>query len=166
MDLQNEIAIAEDRVQLSVAHIEGMEKLVANEKEKIAKLKGQIKSDKYNPQLEDQLTGQIHQLERYEGELASKKLEQKDAKQTLVQAGTAKREYTAKLGQVFHVRELGVNKDGKFTIGLEYLTECSKYQYLCPLPEKQRKALRNVLSKEKLPESCLSYSEIVEGAND
>ncbi|MGE0173668.1 MAG: hypothetical protein AB7T49_12800 [Oligoflexales bacterium] len=160
MELQNDLSLLEDRLQLSKGYIEDLEKAVALQKKKIAKVKELLTIDKYNPELEDKRTGFTHELERFENDLAEKKRLQSETAKNLAETQSAKSEFTSKLKKVFLVRELGINKESGYSIGLEYLTECNRYQYLCPLPPEQREALKKVLPKDKLPESCLNYTTI------
>lgn len=156
-------ALAEDAVALARDAITKSKKQISADEGKLQILNKKIQSSEYSPELLSERDALKAQIKLYREQLATSEGQEQSSQKLLVTSKKRIESIRKKVESIFTVTMVPDPEGGprKLLAKIEWKSACPKYRVLCPLPEKDLKTLKALITEVDDPDlACERYTRI------
>lgn len=143
------------------------QKVVQLEREvkRLSKLKSPLLAraevERYDIQLEEEIAGIVNKIDIIDNQLKLGKEELDRNTPALARADRELADFRSGMKPIFKVTKTKVEQKGAYNFSVNYHHKCGAYQYLCPLPETQRKQLQALTKSLTEKTHCQRYAQVL-----
>ena len=129
-------------------------------KKKLQPLQERASKESFNRQLEDEIEGIQYKLEVVINQIKIGKIQIQTQGPKRSMAEKSLKNIKSVISPVFTIEEVKTTHAGAYNFAVRFRHKCGRYQYICPLPEKHRKALPIIAEKLGQSEPCERYAKV------